>query len=418
MRVHVVDGLMDTAAPIVVMQATIGSELTLTITTTDAAGHQWRSRGQYVTGDDGVLQLTDPDRPWWDMEFVGPDHAAVAFSLSDDSTDYAIEVSGSEGAAHTTVRRSWATGPRPERVEGDGWALQVYRPAGSDSPDPSPAVMLVPGTTGPGTLAAIAALLASHGYIAAVFLYLGEPGMPASFKEIPVERVHAGLAQLGELAGVDSTRLALYAVSVGTIAAAYACSLPAAPSLRALVLVAPSNVVWQALNDSGPPPKASSLTAAGQPVPYVRVASGKLLGQLARSALLGKLSGRPRSKALTLLPSYAGGLRSTKAPAAAEIPVENITCPILTIAGGSDSMWPAAEMAQALHRRRKQHDAGHHDVELEYPGAGHFFRPPATPTTVNRNDFLVAGGTAAASAQAQRDSWTRTLAFLRAATQS
>jgi hypothetical protein len=128
------------------------------------------------------------------------------------------------GSAQTTVRRAWARGPRPERVDGKGWALQIYRPASIDpADDPSPAVMLVPGTTGPGTLSAIAALLASHGYI-----------------------------------------------------------------------------------------------AAGD------------------------------------------------------------------------------------------------DVELDYPGAGHFFRPPATPSTVNRNDSLVAGGAPAESAQAQRDAWTRTLAFLKA----
>jgi dienelactone hydrolase len=407
-----VETLIDQPVSIVVTDAKAGSEVTLTMSTTDAAGHQWRSRGQYVIGGNGTLQLTDPDRPWWDMKFVGPAEMAVAFSLPDDSMDYAVEVANGSNTARTTAQRIWATGPRPERVEGAGWALQVYRPAGS--PEPAPAVMLVPGTTGPGTLSAIAALLASHGYVAAVFLYLGEPGMLASFKEVPVENVHAGLAKLGDLPGVDSSRLALYAVSVGTIAAAYACSVRAAPQLRALVLVAPSNVVWQALGDGGSPPKASSITVAGQPVPHVRVAAEKLLGQLARNAVLGKLSRRPRSTALTLLPSYAAGLGKAKTAAAAEIPVENISCPILTIAGGSDAMWPAAEMAQALHRRRRQHATGGDDVELNYPGAGHFFRPPATPTTVNRNDSLVAGGTPAASAKAQRDAWTRTLAFLKA----
>jgi hypothetical protein len=52
-------------------------------------------------------------------------------------------------------------------------------------------------------------------------------------------------------------------------------------------------------------------------------------------------------------------------------------------------------------------------VELDLPAAGHFLRPPVTPTTVDRSASLVAGGTGAGSARAQRQAWTATLSFLR-----
>jgi hypothetical protein len=60
-------------------------------------------------------------------------------------------------------------------------------------------------------------------------------------------------------------------------------------------------------------------------------------------------------------------------------------------------MWPAVSMAREIHRRRTQNEVGSGDV---------------APTTVDRNDTLVAGGTPEGSAVAQRASWTAILAFL------
>jgi BAAT / Acyl-CoA thioester hydrolase C terminal len=76
-------------------------------------------------------------------------------------------------------------------------------------------------------------------------------------------------------------------------------------------------------------------------------------------------------------------------------------------------MWPAAMMAKALIDRRR--DRGRHDADhvLVLAGAGHFIRPPITPTTVDRNDALIAGGTPDGSARAQRIAWDTTLDFLR-----
>lgn len=407
-------GLVDEPPVIAAVDAAVGSEVDLVVSTVDAAGHRWRSTGRYSVGEDGVLQLDDPDRPWWDMRFAEPTLLPVAFRLVDSASDYEVEVRGDDDSDRVTVSRVWASGAPPARLDGDGWTLDVYYPPAPDggaSVDTA-GVMLVPGTTGPGTLLAIAALLASHGYVAAVISYMGEPGMAASFKEIPAETFHSGLVRLGELPGVDAARLAVYAVSVGTIAVASAFSLPAAPPLEAMVLVAPSSVVWQAMSEGGPPPKASSITVDGEAVPYLPMRSEKLLGQILRNAVQNRISRRPRSTALTLLPAFAAALSKPTAVAAAEIPVEKIDCPMMTIAGTSDAMWPAAAMAQDLHQRRKQHGAGHQDLALQYSDAGHFFRPPATPTTVDRNESLVAGGTPAASAHAQRDSWSHTLQFL------
>jgi hypothetical protein len=45
--------------------ATPGTTATLTINTVDAAGHSWRSTGDYSVDDDGIIGADDPERPWW-----------------------------------------------------------------------------------------------------------------------------------------------------------------------------------------------------------------------------------------------------------------------------------------------------------------------------------------------------------------
>ena len=47
-----------------------------------------------------------------------------------------------------------------------------------------------------------------------------------------------------------------------------------------------------------------------------------------------------------------------------------------------------------------------------FPDAGHFLRPPITPTTVPWNDDLVSGGTAEGNARAQAEGWNAILPFL------
>lgn len=406
------EGLVDQVPVIAVEGVASGEVVTLTVSTTDVGGSLWRSRGDYRVGDDGVLDLPDRDRPWWDMQFANTGAVPVAFRMTDRGFDYTVEVELAGSVDSVMVRRVWGQGPPPETIRGDRWSLRLYPPHLPPGKISVGTVLLVPGSTGPEGLSAIAALLASHGYTAAVLTYMGQPGMADTFRELPVELFHDALTRLAASPGVDASRVAVYAVSVGTIAAAYAFSLPDAPPIHAMVMVAPSSVVWQALSEGGPPPKASSLTRTGTPVPYVPIKAEKLLVPMLRNAVVGALSRRPRSRAMTLLPAYAAGLRDTTAVDKAVIPVEGLTCPLMTIAGGQDAMWPAATMAQAIHLRRTRCGVGAEDVALEFADAGHFFRPPATPTTINHNESLVAGGTAEGSADAQRQAWTALLDFL------
>ena len=399
-------GRVDTVPRLVVRG--VRGPVMLEVVTTDAAGHRWRSSGAYPVGTDGALLLDDPEHPWWDMAFADTGAAPVAFTAPDTELRYQVAVSAEGAEARTDVVRSWGSGRPAEDVRGEGFALRVYRPA--EESDAAPGVVVVPGSTGVSAMAPTAALLAAHGYVAAVLGYMQEPGLPSAFRRVPVEVIAAGMRAFAALPGVDSGRVGVVAVSVGTVAALVALSGDGAPPVGAVVVVAPTHVVWQALAEGGPPPEEPMLTRDGQDLPYVPIRGEKLLGQIVRTRFASLFSRGRRSAALSLLAAYQGGLAAHDAVTAAAIPAERIDAPILAVAGEADAMWPSAAMAQALLDRRRQQGAG--DRLLLLPDAGHFLRPPVTPTTVDRNESLISGGTPEGTARGQRAAWDAVLGFL------
>jgi hypothetical protein len=143
-------------------------------------------------------------------------------------------------------------------------------------------VLLVPGFTGRAPLAPRAALLAAHGYTAAVLGYMQEPGLPQSMKQIPIEVLAEAAAAFSALDEVAGDRLVVWAQSVATELALSALSGPDPLPVRGVVAISPSDVVWQALGSGGPPPKASSLTRAGVDLPWVPMRGERLNGSTHR----------------------------------------------------------------------------------------------------------------------------------------
>ena len=139
----------------------------------------------------------------------------------------------------------------------------------------------------------------------------------------------------------------------------------------------------------------------------------RLLPEMVKHALLDRFSRHPRPHALHMLPAYAPSLRKKVEVEGASIPVERIECPLLLLSGEDDQVWPAAEMAEAIAERRRDAGVGARDSILVFPDAGHFLRPPITPTTVPWTDELVSGGSAEGNARAQAEGWNAILSFLR-----
>ena len=104
-------------------------------------------------------------------------------------------------------------------------------------------------------------------------------------------------------------------------------------------------------------------------------------------------------------------------------PSEQISCPVLLICGTDDQYLNVEFNARQIYDRMNKFGKGDLCNILRYPGAGHLIEPPYTPLCysqfepLNRdrydNPHIVWGGESKAHAQAQEDSWSNILAFLR-----
>lgn len=209
---------------------------------------------------------------------------------------------------------------------------------------------------------------------------------------------------------VDGERLGVLCGSVGAEGALAALSEIEGLSAQAVLAIAPSSVIWQGLGE-GCPPKKSSWTLGGEPLPWVPMHAERLVPELIKNALLKGLSRHPRPSALHLRSVYSAGLRDRATVEKAEIRVERIEAPILFVNGTDDEMWPAAEMVAALMRRRAQARRSG-DQHLSFADAGHIIRPPFMPTTVTWTEDLYSGGTPEGNVRASVQGWKEILRFL------
>jgi dienelactone hydrolase len=422
LEVEPADGLIDEESRIRVTGLTTGTQVRLTVSVTDAAGHRWASVNRFLADGAGTVDVgrdapragtyegVDPTGPWWSMEFRSEDAAPVAFVAPSDELTFACSAAAeADGRVDVEVTRRWSSGGRRTEVPGDGFLGICFEPA--DRRAAGPAVLVVPGSTGAEAMTPLAGLLASHAYTAMVAAYMQEPGLPSTLREIPIERLLAALRALADRDDVATGRVAVVSASVGTEGALAALAYGDA-DVRAVVAIAPSSVIWQALPDRGQAPHASSWSYGGEPLPWVPMRGERILPEIVRHELVRRFSRRPRPTALHLFPAYAAGLRDGDAVARGLIPVERIRAPLLLLSGQDDQMWPASDMARQIIERRRQRGTGAGDAHLDLPDAGHFLRPPITPTTVPWNDALVAGGTGPGNARAQREGWAAVLQFL------
>jgi len=342
------------------------------------------------------------------MQFASEDVAPSMFAVPWDQLQFTFTAeAGGETASVVAVRRWSGPGVTRSEIQGNGFVGFLFEPTGDG---PHPAVALIPGTSGAQPMEPTAALLASRGYAAMVVGYMGLKGLPKTLCEIPLETLTAGIRQLSAHPTVDGDRVGVLCASVGSEGALAALSEIESLGVRAVVAIAPSSVIWQALAE-GRPPKKSSWTLGGEPLPWVPMHGERLVPELIENALLKRLSRHPRPSALHLRSAYSAGLRDHAAVEKAEIRVERVEAPILFVSGNDDQMWPSTEMVAALLRRRAEARRSD-DHHRSFAEAGHIIRPPITPTTITWTEDLYSGGTPEGNARASVEAWRETLRFL------
>jgi acetyl esterase/lipase len=268
-------------------------------------------------------------------------------------------------------------------------------------PGPHPAVILLGGSDG-GMMEGSAAVLASQGYAALALAYFGAPPLPPELIEVPLEYFAEAIAWFKSQPAIDPDRIAVMGVSKGgELALLLGATSP--EDINAVVGYAASGIVWQGVSfDRRNRRSRSSRTLGGEPVPFADF-------KLRLSEMLGFLIGR--------LPSvreiYERGLGDEDAVAAASIPVEKISGPVLLFSYTDDQIWPSTRLSEMVISRFEAHGHPFPYEHLRYEDAGHPAGLPYSAPVVPRAGPAPLGGSLEANGLAGADSWPKALSFLR-----
>jgi hypothetical protein len=139
------------------------------------------------------------------------------FCIPHGGFDVALSaVAPGRAAAHVTVRRLWLLPGVTEhdlRPSTDGFYGEFFSPASGGAARPG--VLELGGSEGGLTVVEEAAALASHGYTTLALAYFGEPGIPATEQNIPLEYFARALRWLTAQPDVDPNRLVVDGASRG-----------------------------------------------------------------------------------------------------------------------------------------------------------------------------------------------------------
>lgn len=403
--------LMDAPCSFVVTGCVPGSKVEVTCAT-EVNGGVHESHALFEADEAGTIDTTchpslagsyrgvDPFGLWWSAELAAaappcPPSAPVVSRID-------VHTAGLSIAAE--VRRHWlAASATAQPVHESGIRGLFCRPPG---PGPFPGVVAFGGSGGGlGPAAAWAPTLASRGLAVLAVSYFGAPGLPDSLVEIDIGVVERAAQWLLARTDVQPHGVAVMGQSRGSELALLAAAL--LPDMHAVVVIAPSGVIWSGL-DAGGPVDAPAWTFRDDPLPYLPI------GAEASVANTSMQSDAP----VALLPAFAASLDSVDIDHPAVIPIEQVRGPVLLISGGVDAMWPSTPMSDLAVRRAAASGRDHLVTHLRYERAGHMCAGvPGLPVVVDARHPLTGsrysfGGTRTHNAQARVDSWPRIVTFL------
>jgi dienelactone hydrolase len=245
-------------------------------------------------------------------------------------------------------------------------------------------VVLAGSDGGPGS-PLMGALLARHGTVVLSLAHWNHPGTPEAMSGIDVEVVIRAAEWLRAQDGVADEPPALIGISrAGELALLAATLVPDA--VGPVVSLVGSGVPWGAFG-----PGADDNDPAWL------------------------FEGRPVPKAFEVPddPGLESSLADSQGVAAAEIPIERATGPVLLLSGEDDAMWPSTRLSRIAEERAVRLGAADRVTHVAYPDAGHFCTTPpgfAVPAEVSHPviDVRVAiGGSRAGNQAARLDAWRR-----------
>lgn len=173
-------------------------------------------------------------------------------------------------------------------------------------------------------------MLASIGVGSVAMEWSGGFGQPVAPRLVPLELFSGAL----DFVAAQFDRVVVWGHGRGAEAALLLAALD--DRVDGVIVLAPTDVVWQGADLAGKAP-ASSWTLRGEPLPFVP--------RVAREDARGSCQVHEQSRAAL----------SAEKLAAATIPVERIRGEVVCVAGGADRVWPSATAATSIESRRTEH---------------------------------------------------------------
>jgi dienelactone hydrolase len=376
----------------------------------------WESHAVFVADGDGCVNLAGQEPVtgtysgvdvmglFWSMALdparSGPPSSFVKKELPAAVVDLEVKAERGKTASARLERNFVAPGTEVRDVREEELVGRLFVPPGADK---RPAVIVLGGSGG-GLDWEKAGMISSHGYVTLALAYFGIPPLPRILRQIPLEYFATAVAWLRRQDSVRQNQIATLGASKG---AELALLMGATFSeIRAVIGISSSGVHWQGFG-KGP---AASWTHAGCSLPYAPVPMTRFRWE----SLFHLLTSQP----VAFRRLYELALRNREAVQLAAIPVEKIRGPVLLISGSDDQVWPSGEMSRMIMERLAANGFPYPFEHLCCDSAGHSFRGPYSPATVVHTNHpgipgeILLGGSPAANARGQRESWEKTIAFL------
>lgn len=260
---------------------------------------------------------------------------------------------------------------------------------------PRPGLLLLGGSEGglKDYRNSIARQLAAEGYSVIYPGYFETREENRFFDMVPLETFDDALAWLAAREDVDPEKLGVIGHSKGAEGALLVASRRS--DIRAVVAAMPSDVVWQGFDfySADFEPK-SSWSANGEPLPHVEYIVPPWYEWM--------IGGQD-----TLTKMYRDSWDARGQYPGSEIPVENISAPVLMVCGEQDTIWHSCDMGRSIAARAPNAEL------LVYEEAGHWaFGVPTGLTDEDEEALGESGGTPDTDLAARVDQWPRILEFL------
>ena len=377
--------LVDSPDGVVLTGAPPGGTVTIEASL-DLCGQSWTCDGRFVADSEGTVDTTkdssaaggytgvDPFGLFWSADLRGAYDFGVLHPLR-----VTMRAASEELEAQTSYSRALLAPDVTEHgVHEDGVVGRFFVP--DDRGGRRAAVLLAGSDGGPG-MPLVGALLAAHGVPALSLAHWNHPGVPDVLREIDVEVVARACDWLRGRDGAADERPSVLGYSRGGELALLAAALTP-DKVGPVASIVGSGVPWGAWGE-GTDVLETAWLFRGEAVP-----------QMAEDE-----------------DDPDACLDDAEMVAAAEIPIERATVPVLLLSGEDDQLWPSARLSRIAEDRARREGASDRLTHIAYPDAGHTLGvPPGIPTRVAIEDGDASypfGGSRVANQAARIDSWQR-----------